>query len=161
MAKLTPVVVDFTVETIDPVVAVMGELAAPPSGWLALQPAYDADEAPPRRRGSGFFTSRGPYVPVASWVPGERTRQGIDYTAVGIQHGMASRVIDWLASEHALPVPTGWEVISDHPARGLIVAVPPAEDHAVTLGWLLDAGDRLCPIQLTGEWRASVYRRKP
>lgn len=156
--KDPPAVVEFSVEATEPVVAVMAELAAPPSGWLTLQPAYDADQAPPQRRGSGFFTARGPYVPVGNWVPGEKTRQGIQYTALGLQHGMASKVIPWLA-EHGLPVPTGWEVMGDHPSRGLIVAVPPNEEHAKVLSWLLDAGDRLCPIQLTGEWRATVHRR--
>jgi hypothetical protein len=157
--KIPPTLVEFSVENLAPVTAVMAELASPASGWLTLQPAFDADEAPPMRRGSGFFTARGPYVPVGNWVPGERTRQGIDYTALGIQHGNASKVVEWLA-EHGLTIPTGWEVISDHAARGLIVAVPPAEDHEKVLAWLLDAGDRLCPIQLTGEWRATVHRRR-
>lgn len=155
-----PAVIDFSVEAVEPVVAVMASLASPPAGWLTLQPAFDAEQAPPPRRGSGFFTERGPFVPVANWVPGERTRQGVAYTAVGIQHGNASKVVGWLA-EHGHPVPSGWEVVADHPARGLVVAVPPAEDHAVVVVWLLDAADRLCPIQLTGEWRATVYRREP
>ncbi len=133
---------------------------APPSGWLTLQPAYDADEAPPA---AGARGSSPPGARSCRWPTGCRgSGPGgeIDYTAVGIQHGMSSQVVDWLASDHGLPVPTGWEVISDHPSRGLVVAVPPASDHASVLGWLLDAADRLCPIQLTGEWRASVYRRK-
>jgi hypothetical protein len=157
--KVPPVLIEFSVEDLRPVTAVMAELAAPPSGFLTLQPAFDADEAPPQRRGSGFFTARGPYVPIGNWVPGERSRNGIDYTAIGIQHGNASKVIKFLA-ENGLVVPTGWEVMSDHPARGLVVAVPPAEDHAKVLGWIIDAGDRLCPIQLTGEWRATVHRRR-
>lgn len=153
-----PVVVSFTVESVAPVVAVMGELAAPPSGWVTVQPGFDAEQAPPPRRGSGFFTARGPYVPVGNWVPGERTRQGVEYTAVGLQHGFGGAVVEWLA-EQQIPLPAGWEVLSDHASRGLVVAVPPGEDHEVTLRWLLDAGDRLCPVQLTGEWRASVHRR--
>ena len=135
----------------------MAELA-PRSGWLVLQPGFDAEAAAPRRRSSGFFSSRGPYVPVASWVPGERTRQGIDYTAVGVQHGAGSSVVGLLAGRGHVG-PTGWEVIDDHPGRGLVVAVPPAAEDAAVLAWLLDTADHLCAVQLTGEWRATVHRR--
>jgi hypothetical protein len=155
--KAPPVVLTFAVEDVDAVVAVMGELASPAAGWLTLQPGFDAEQSPPPRRWSGFFTARGPYIPVATWVPGERTRQGVDYIAVGLQHGFGGAVASWLA-EQRLGVPSGWEVMSDHPSRGLVVAVPPAADHETVLRWLLDAADRLCPVQLTGEWRATVHR---
>ena len=113
---------------------------------------------PPPRAGFGFFTSRGPYIPVCNWVPGERTRQGIRYTALGIQHGAGGKVVGWLA-EQGHPLVEGWETIADHPSRGLVVAVPPADDHERVLVWLLHAADLLCPVQLTGEWRASAFRR--
>jgi hypothetical protein len=151
-----PEVVTFTVADLGEVVARM-EALAPAVGWLVLQPAFDAGATPPRRS-AGFFSSRGPYVPVASWVPGERTRQGIDYTAVGVQHGAGSAVAD-LLEERGHAVPTGWEVVDDHPGRGLVVAVPPATAHVDVLGWLVDTADHLCPVQLTGEWRATVHRR--
>ncbi|HET6663442.1 MAG TPA: hypothetical protein VFG94_04260 [Acidimicrobiales bacterium] len=147
----------FTVEDLGPVVAVMAGLEAT-GGWLTLQPAFDAESAPPPRRGAGFFTARGPYIPVCNWVPGERTRQGIAYTALGIQHGAGGPVVALLDErEHTLA--PGWEVIADHPARGLVVAIPPADDHARAVGWLLDAADLLCAVQLTGEWQATVHRR--
>jgi len=134
----------------------MDELA-PAAGWLLVQPGFDA-EAVPARRTSGFFSSRGPYVPVGSWVPGERTRQGVEYTALGVQHGAGGTVVG-LLTDRGLPVPSGWEVLDDHPGRGLVVAVPPAAPNAEVLGWLLDAADHLCPVQLTGEWRATIHRR--
>ena len=157
MRRPPPEVVTFSVADLGAVTAQMAALV-PRSGWLVLQPAFDAESAPAPRRTSGFFSSRGPYVPVASWVPGERTRQGVEYTAVGVQHGAGSAVVD-LLGERGHPLPTGWEVIDDHPGRGLVVAVPPAAAHPDALGWLLDAADHLCPVQLTGEWRATVHRR--
>lgn len=156
MRRRRPEVVTFGVDDLGPVVRVMDELA-PAAGWLVVQPGFDA-EALPVRRTAGFFSSRGPYVPVGSWVPGERTRSGVAYTAVGVQHGAGGRVAALLA-ERGLPVPSGWEVLDDHPGRGLVVAVPPAAPHADALGWLLDAADHLGPVQLTGEWRATVHRR--
>lgn len=147
----------FGVEDLTPVLILMSELAAG-TGWLTLQPAFDAESTPPFRRGSGFFTARGPYIPVGNWVPGERARQGVLYTALGLQHGTGGAVAAWLA-ERDRPVAEGWEVIDDHPGRGLVVAVPPDADDALVLGWLLDAADLVCSVQLTGEWRATVHRR--
>lgn len=149
--------VSFSVEDITPVLTRMAELAAG-TGWLTLQPAFDAESAPPPRRTSGFFTARGPFIPVGSWVPGERTRQGVRYTAVGLRHGTGGPVAAWLA-ERDRPVAEGWEVIDDHPGRGLVVAVPPDADDTLVLGWLLDVADLACSSQLTGEWRAAVHRR--
>jgi hypothetical protein len=151
-------VLTFTVADLAPVVEAMRRLA-PDAGWLTLQPGFDADSVPPPRRGLGFFTARGPFIPVCSWVPGERTPQGVAYTALGIQHGAGGAVVGWLA-EQGLPLAHGWEVVQDHPARGLVVAVPPAERLELVAGWLVDAGDLLCAVQLTGEWRASVHRRR-
>jgi hypothetical protein len=160
--RRAPELLTFQVDHLDPVLDLMVELAGDEPdravGWLTLQPAFDAASAPPPRAGFGFFTSRGPYVPVCSWVPGERTRQGIRYTALGVQHGAGGKVLGWLA-EQGHPLPEGWEAIADHPSRGLVVAVPPAGDHEASLVWLLHAADLLCPVQLTGEWRASAFRR--
>jgi hypothetical protein len=150
-------VVAFSVEDFTPVVAVMADLEES-GGWLTLQPAFDAEAAPPPRRGAGFFTARGPYIPVCNWVPGERTRQGIAYTALGIQHGAGGPVVA-LLEERDHPLAPGWEVIADHPARGLVVAIPPGDDHARAVGWLVDAADLLCAVQLTGDWLATVHRR--
>jgi hypothetical protein len=158
VTRPVPETFTFTVADLAPVVLVMADLA-PDAGWLTLQPAFDAEAVPPPRRGLGFFTARGPFIPVCSWVPGERTRQGVAYTALGIQHGAGGAVVGWLA-EHDQPLGAGWEVIDDHPSRGLVVAVPPATDHEVTVGWLVDAADLLCSVQLTGEWRATVHRRR-
>ena len=148
----------FTVEDLGPLVGVMGDLE-PAAGWVTLQPAFDAQSLPPPRRGLGFFTARGPYIPICNWVPGERTRNGVAYTALGIQHGAGGRVVAWLA-EQGHPLVAGWEVVEDHPSRGLVVAIPPAEDHEVAVGWLIDAADLLCSVQLTGEWRATIHRTR-
>lgn len=162
MPRRRPVELLFRVDALDEALKAMADLAGQQpddaTGWLTLQPAFDSDAAPPPRGGAGFFTARGPYIPVCTWVPGERTRQGIRYTALGIQHGSGGKVVRWLA-EQGHPLVTGWEAIGDHPTRGLVVAVPPADAHEDVLVWLLHAADLLCPVQLTGEWRALVYRR--
>jgi hypothetical protein len=148
--------VHFRPEATGEVLALM-ETLAPRAGWLVLQPGI-AGEAPAAGGSFGVFSGRGPMVPVCSWVPGERSRNGIEHVALGIEHGTGAKAVDRLAGR-GLPVPDGWEVMQDHPKRGLVVAVPPAAPAAEVLVWLLEAGAALTLIPLTGEWRALVYRR--
>ncbi len=136
--------------------ALMPQLA-PKVGWLVLQPGADEDSLPPGRATARMMTRRPPLVPICSWVPGERTRNGIDHVALGIEHARGSKALEGVGVE----VPPGWEVMQDNQKRGLIVAAPPHEAHAAVLRWLLDAGAALSRLELTGEWRALVYRRCP
>jgi hypothetical protein len=38
-----------------------------------------------------------------------------------------------------------------------VVRAPPDADPAAVLGWLLQAGDAMCRLPLTGWWWAAVY----
>src|SRR5688572_27933632 len=101
-------------------------------GWLVLQPAFDAEDAPRRVPSAGLFVNRPLAIaPVCTWVPGERTRNGIEHVAIGIEHAARQKVATDLA------VPDGWVVQQDNPRRGLVVAVPPAVPHREVLTWLL------------------------
>ena len=64
-------------------------------------------------------------VPVCTWVPGERSRNGIEHVALGIEHGSGIKAVERLR-ERGVRLPEGWEVMQDHPKRGLVVAVPPS-----------------------------------
>ena len=148
-----PDIVEFRLGELDEVVTTMGELAGG-GGWLVLQPAFDAEDAPKRVPSAGMFTGRALAVaPVCTWVPGERTRNGIEHVALGVEHAARRKVAPFV------DVPEGWVVQQDNPRRGLVVAVPPAVPHRDVLTWLLDAAGTLTVIPLNGEWRALVYRR--
>jgi hypothetical protein len=128
------------------------------TGWVNLQPAFDQEEHPPDSSLFGVFSGRGPRAPICSWVPGERTRKGIEYVALGIQHGAGGKVAA-LLTERGVTVPEGWVVMQDNPRRGLVVAAPPREPNDVVLDWLLRVATALSLVPLTGSWRAVVYRR--
>ena len=153
MRRSRPDIVEFDVADVDEVVATMSSFADG-SGWLVLQPAFDAEDGPRRVPSAGLFSSKPMAIaPVCTWVPGERTRNGIDHVALGIEHAARRKV------EPLVDVPEGWVVQQDNPRRGLVVAVPPAVPHAEVLRWLLTAATTLTVVPLTGEWRALVYRR--
>lgn len=135
----------------------MSEVAAT-SGWINLQPGYDPDDAPPESAMFGLLAGRGAALPVCTWKPHERTRAGVEYVALGVQHGAGSKVVALLA-ERGVEIRPTWPVLQDNPRHGLIIAAHPGDAHDDVLDWLLRAGERLSPIPLTGEWRALVYRR--
>ena len=148
-----PDVVEFRTGDVDEVVSTMAALADG-SGWLVLQPAFDVDDAPKRVPSAGLFSNKPMAIaPVCTWVPGERTRHGIEHVAIGIEHAARRKVGPFV------DVPDGWVVQQDNPRRGLVVAVPPAVPDAEVLRWLLAAAVTLTVVPLNGEWRALVYRR--
>ena len=115
--------------------------------YVNLRPGVEADDVPPSRGVlGGLFSSRGPVVPLATWTPGE----------IGLQHGVGQYVTRFLA-EHGSPVPEEWYVVAEHPRRGLVVRTYqfPPED---TLPWLVRAATAVCPVDITGPWRAVVSR---
>lgn len=152
-----PEVLVFDQEAPAAVIDAMRELAAA-RGWLNLQPHFGDVDAPPVGARPGVFSGRGPAVPVCTWVPGERTRKGVEHVALGIEHGSGPGAAARLA-EVGLAVPEGWVVMQDNPRRGLVVAVPPADDDAVVLDWLLEATTALSRVVLPGEWLALLHRR--
>jgi len=162
MRRPPPEVLVFRRDAPAAAVAAMGQLA-PTAGWLHLQPAFDDDDAEgaavARSGRPGPFSGRGPAVPECTWVPGERTRKGVEHVALGIEHGAGVGAAEHLASV-GLAVPQRWVVLQDNPRRGLVVAVPPADDHGEVLAWLLDAATALSRVVLPDRWRALVRRRR-
>jgi len=143
----------------------MTTMAAAHGGWINLRPqvhdeggAEDAPEATAVQPAGLFsvFGGGGPPVPLCTWTPGEQRRRGVEPASVGIQHAVGPKAARWLV-EFGTPVPDGWAVVQDHPRRGLVVRPPADATSEVVLGWLLEAGDALCRLPLTGWWRAAVF----
>lgn len=117
------------------------------AAYVNLRPGVDADDVPPASGLGSLFGNRGAAVPLATWTPGE----------IGLQHGIGQRAAPAL-HDRGVPVPDEWYVVSDHPKRGLVLRTyqaPPAE----TLAWLVRAARALCPLPITGPWRAEVRSR--
>lgn len=144
---------------------VMDELATARSGWVNLQAVVGDEEAPapdaqPGRAGVfAWLSSRGPEVPVASWVPGPTTRKGgHEPDSLGIQHAAGPRAADTLATS-GLPVPSTWRRVADHPRRGLVMELPDGVPPSVVLEWSFPAMNILAGAPLPDTWVAIVHRR--
>lgn len=155
-----PEYLEFARDDRDEVLSRMEGLAQERSGWMMLQPGFDEADSPPPRAGVlAVFSSAGPSVPICSWVPGRRRRNGaLDPISIGIEHGSGPRVVGTLASL-GVPVPEGWRVVQDQPKRGLVIVLPMADRHDLALEWLVRAGVALSKVPLSGQWRATIYTR--
>lgn len=151
---------EFEIVEHDPtrVVAAVEELSAAQEGWITLQPGVHPDDAPPPGSLLGrIFSGGGPPVPVCTWVAPE-VRQRPPHAEVGIMHATGPKAEQRLAAA-GCPVPDRWVVLSDHPRRGLVVAVHPESAAGDVVAWLLAAGRALSRIPTTGRWRIEVHRR--
>jgi hypothetical protein len=151
-------VVEFLRTEPEPVVRHMERLQAAHRGWINLRPQVrDEEEAEERPSGVlGAFSSAGPPVPLCTWTAGEQRRRGLGPSSIGVQHASGPKAARRLA-ELGAPVPQGWQVVQDHPRRGLVVRPPAEEPLADVLTWLLWAGQWLCGPAVTGWWKAAVY----
>lgn len=154
----TPEIVEFTASDTTTVVAAMAELAFAQKGWITVQPGVDPDDVPVDRSFFGaLFSGSGPPVPVCTWVAPE-AGQKPPHPELGILHKSGPKAVA-LLEERGLDVPEHWVVLSDHPRRGLVIAVHPDSDHGEVLAWLLTAAERLTRVPLTGSWQASIHGR--
>jgi hypothetical protein len=128
-------------------------------GWVNFEPSVHVEDVPPAGSGAfSLFSARGPAIPLATWTPPPAPKRGrVQPAMVGLQHGVGAKVKGRLA-ELGHPVPDDWVAVQDYAKKGLVVAGPPAADHAEVVRWLLRAAALLTPMPLTG-WRMAVYGR--
>jgi hypothetical protein len=155
-----PELIEFTAEDRRSVLTVMRRQLRDRDGWINLQPAIEPEAAPDQ--GSGLMkvlTATGPSVPLGSWVPGARRRNGtVEPLSLGLQHAGGPKALRRLRDEGHPPV-DGWRILADHPRRGFVLAVPDDEDPDIALRWVLRAATLLAPMRLPAEWHAGVIHR--
>lgn len=140
----------------------MSDLVTELDGWVTFEPLFDEDALPPVRSSwLDVFSARGPVIPDASWVPGERKGDRVTPLSIGLRHPSGGRAIPRLI-EAGRAVPDGWRMVADHPKRGLVLEARPGADvdADATLDWMFEALAALTPMPLTGLWRATFHPRR-
>ena len=151
-----PEEVEFQPSDRTEVVARMQDLARDHAGWVNFSPVLPDGVDAPRQGLLRFLGARGPEALMATWVPGERRKDGYGPTTVGVQHATGRRLVTGKGAL-GLALPDGWRVVQDHPARGLVAQVPDDADLDDVVGWLLATAAEATSLPLTGKWRAAVY----
>ena len=162
MSRRTDVVHFFRSDPAE-LLATLEDLGRDRDGWVNLQAVEDDEEeapdAPPARAGVfNFLTARGPRIPVSTWVPAAVGAKRSEPDSVGIQHGAGPRAFRQLLAAGVTP-PEGATMLSDHPRRGLVLALPDGAGPAEILSWLFAASDVLASDPLPDTWVAIVHHR--
>ena len=148
---------EFTHQDWSAVVARTKGLVAAGRGWVNLYPEVHDEEglARPSSPAIGLgamFRTNGPTIPTATWV----MATGKEPATIGLEHGLRTKVLAQLR-EHGIAPPEGSFRLQDNARRGLVLRLPADVAVEDVLGWLMEAVDDLCPLQLTGNWQAEVH----
>jgi hypothetical protein len=137
----------------------MDHLATVGRGWINVMPEIPDDvEVPPTPNALAVFSKRGPMVPLGTWTASNLTRHGAEPSEVGVHHGAAASVRKRLVGTPG-EIPSSWQVVQDHPRRGL-VARPAAGAATIDIArWLLGVLGELCIPPQTGNFVVFVYDR--
>ena len=135
----------------------MRSLASDRSRWVNLSPRIDPEKVPPRGGAPGIFSSRGPLIPLATWVPGPLGRKPAP-SSIGLQHPLGTKAVPTLR-ELGLVAPDGYRVVADHPRRGLVLEAEAPGDVDAVLDFMIRATGGTCPLEFDGWWVAGVVRR--
>jgi len=150
--------IEFTHDDWTGVVERAGAMAGSGKGWINLHPevidvdGLAEDGGGPRVGLGAMFWTRGPAVPMATWVMATSKAA----STIGIEHGVRAKVLRRLRDQGIEP-PPGAVMVQDNARRGLVLRLPDGAEPEVVLGWLMEAVDELCPLQLTGAWLAQLH----
>jgi len=161
VASFSSETIDFTSGDIDAVTRAMEALAQRGDGlgWVNIGPGLREDQIeklPQPSPLSGWFSGRGPVVPMATWTPPSTGRSPAP-VLLGVQHGSGPKALDRLRDAGA-PLPDGWRKVQDHAKNGIVVQPASEASHQEMLQWLLKVCWALCPIDLEDHWLAEVHR---
>ena len=147
----------FTGDDVAEVLSCMDDLAARGDGrgWLNLQPWVEDEDRPPTSPLGRMFSSLGPAVPLATWVPAHRRGRSAVAGTVGISHATGRFAVRRLA-ERGVEVPPAWAVRQDHTRRGLVFELPAGAGAGDVLTFLLAALEVLSGVEIDGRWMADV-----
>jgi len=148
------------VDQLDPgaLAAVIEPLLERRHGWANVLPEIPDDiDVPPTPGRLAIFNKRGPLIPMGTWTaPSQQRDGGVAPSELGILHGQGARVVEKLAGT-AGELPSGWQVVQDHPRRGLVVSPTAGASTNAIATWLLGALGVLCIPPRTDRFRVYLY----
>ena len=124
------------------------------SGWINIEPFVEEDKRGETSGLFGWFSARGPQVPVGTLV----FEGGEKPVSIGVSHGLGRDASEILNNE-GITAPSSWQLKQDHPKRGFVWEVSKQEiETSPAAEFLMEATYRLCPTAQERLWIASVNR---
>ena len=147
---------EFRLDEPKDILGYMARLLGAGDGWINLTPKVSDEAETTSLNFLTLFGGGSTGVAMCTWLPEVRESRGRNHVRLGISHVTGLRARAQLYSL-AIPIPTNWRVVQDHPRRGLVLEVPSEEPNELVLTWALAAVSALNRLDRAGIWRAEIY----
>jgi hypothetical protein len=154
--RLSTEVLRFRRSETEEVEARLRRLQATGEGWLNLQPVVDDVGLAEGSFGMmRVLSSRGPRIPLGTFVPAGRGRRPSP-ASLGLEHPAGPRALERL-TELGIHRPSGSVKRQDHAKRGIVVELPDDVDASTVVRFLVDAATALAGVPVGEWWIATIH----
>ena len=120
--------------------------------WFNIEPDVDQRSV---HTGSIFwkaFSSRGPRIPQFTWTSATDRKGNFQPSEIGLTHPTGIAVLDRIKS-FQINVPNEWQLIQDHPKRGIVFQLPETYDPEEVVVFATSVIPVVSPFEFEGSFK--------
>ena len=144
----------FSPATVGPVIDLMDRYRYTSDSifWFNIEPDVDQRSV---HTGSIFwkaFSSRGPRIPQFTWTSATDRKGNFQPSEIGLTHPTGIAVLERIQS-FQINVPNGWQLIQDHPKRGIVFQLPKTYDPEEVVVFATSVIPVVSPFEFEGSFK--------
>ena len=144
----------FSPTTVGPVIDLMDRYRYTSDSifWFNIEPDVDERSV---HTGSIFwkaFSSRGPRIPQFTWTSATDRKGNFQPSEIGLTHPTGIAVLDRIKS-FQINVPNEWQLIQDHPKRGIVFQLPETYDPEEVVEFATSVIPVVSPFEFEGSFK--------
>ena len=144
----------FSPATVGPVIDLMDRYRYTSDSifWFNIEPDVDQRSV---HTGSIFwkaFSSRGPRIPQFTWTSATDRKGNFQPSEIGLTHPTGIAVLERIQS-FQINVPNGWQLIQDHPKRGIVFQLPKTYDPEEVVVFATSVIPVVSPFEFAGSFK--------
>ena len=144
----------FSPTTVGPVIDLMDRYRYTSDSifWFNIEPDVDERSV---HTGSIFwkaFSSRGPRIPQFTWTSATDRKGNFQPSEIGLTHPTGIAVLERIKS-FQINVPNEWQLIQDHPKRGIVFQLPETYDPEEVVVFATSVIPVVSPFEFAGSFK--------
>ena len=144
----------FSPATVGPVIDLMDRYRYTSDSifWFNIEPDVDQRSV---HTGSIFWkavSSRGPRIPQFTWTSATDRKGNFQPSEIGLTHPTGIAVLDRIKS-FQINVPNEWQLIQDHPKRGIVFQLPGTYDPEEVVVFATSVIPVVSPFEFEGSFK--------